>query len=262
MGWSQDMLKVGEAVQATGNPARDADSKSLLLVSMKRADATLYDGASMMSALTTSAPAPAAASGIAGVWVTLLDLTAMQAFLNPARSVPLTEEGTAAQAGFDEATMNPALRCVPVPAPMFMFAPDVKRITLDDAVIRIGGEFAAAERVIHLAGAQGAARAQPTPSLHGHSIGRWDGATLIVETTDFAPHGTGLGFRLPSSAQKRLTERLTLDTDGKGMTYAYELSDPQMLTAPIKGGNRWVYRPDVEFAPLPCDAENAKRSTQ
>jgi hypothetical protein len=66
---------------------------------MKRADSTLYDGKSMVSALKTSGAAPtAAAEGIAGVWVTLLDMAAMQGYLNPARRVPLTEAGVAAQA--------------------------------------------------------------------------------------------------------------------------------------------------------------------
>ena len=98
---------------------------------MKRADTTLYDGQTMVSALTTSGAAAAeAADGLAGVWVTLLDMAAMQAFLNPARRVPLTEAGVAAQAAYDEATMSPGLRCIPMPTPMFMVAPDVKRITV------------------------------------------------------------------------------------------------------------------------------------
>ena len=267
LGWSEETLAVGDMIQATGNPARGTRHKGLLLVSMKRADTALYDSRSMMSALTTAdaAPAAAAADGIAGVWVTLLDMAAMQAYLNPARRVPLTEAGVAAQAAFDEATMSPALQCIPPPAPMFMFAPDVKRVTVESGAIRIAGEFAAAERVIHLAVAQreGAAVARPSvPSVHGHSLGRWDGATLIVETTDFAPNATGLGFTLPSSAKKRVVERLTPDADGKGLAYAYELTDPEMLTGPITGQSRWVYRPDLEFAPVPCDLANAKRCTE
>jgi hypothetical protein len=267
LGWSEETLEVGDVIQATGNPGRSQRQKGLLLVSLKRADTALYDGRSMMSALTTAdaAPAAAAADGIAGVWVTLLDMAAMQAYLNPARRVPLTEAGAAAQAAFDETTMSPALRCIPPPAPMFMFAPDVKRVTVESGAVRIAGEFAAAERVIHLAVAQreGAAAARPSvPSVHGHSVGRWEGATLIVETTDFAPNGTGLGFTLPSSAKKRVVERITLDPDGRGLTYAYELTDPEMLTGPITGQSRWVYRPDLEFAPVPCDLANAKRFTE
>ena len=264
LGWSQDTLSIGDKIQATGNPARNAQHKSLLLASLKRADATLYDNPTLMSALTTpvAAPPAAGADGLAGVWVTLLDMAAMQAYLNPARIVPLTEAGVAVRAAYDEATMSPGLRCVPTPAPAFMFAPDVKRVTVGDGLIRIAGEFSASERVIHVVrGDAASARpsSAPTPSVQGHAIGRWQGATLVVETTDFAPHGAGLGFTLPSTAQKRLVERLTLDADGKGLTYAFELTDPEMLTAPITGGSRWVYSPDVEFAPVACDLENARR---
>jgi hypothetical protein len=263
LGWSRDTLKVGDTIHATGNPARNAQRKSLLLASMKRADITLYDGSGMVSALATPvAPSAAAADGLAGVWITVLDMPSMQGYLNPARRVPLTEAGTVARVAYDEATMSPGLRCIPTPAPASMFAPDVKRITVEIGAIRIAGEFTAAERVIHLVDApvEGATTAQPpAPSVQGHSVGRWDGATLRVETTDFAPHAAGLGFTLPSSPKKRLTERLTLDEDGRGLTYAFELSDSEMLTAPITGGSRWVYRPDVEFAPLACDLDNARR---
>jgi hypothetical protein len=261
LGWSQDTLKVGDKIEATGNPARNAQHKSLLLASLKRADATLYDNPTLMSALTAPGAVPAAAAdGLAGVWVTLLDMGSMSAYLNPARRVPLTEHGVAVQAAYDETSMSPGLKCVPTPAPAFMFAPDVKRVTVENGSIRIAGEFTAAERVIHVPGG-GATSARPssTPSVQGHSVGRWEGKTFVVETTDFAPHGAGLGFTLASSANKRLTERLTLDEDGKGLSYAFELTDPEMLTASITGGSRWVYSPDVEFAPVACDLENARR---
>ena len=106
--------------------------------------------------------------------------------------------------------MSPGLQCSAMPAPAFMFVPDVKRIALEDGVIRIAGEFGAAERVIHLTDAAGegatSARPSPTPSVQGYSVGRWDGATLVVETTDFAPHSAGLGFTVavePEEAARR-----------------------------------------------------------
>jgi hypothetical protein len=268
LGWSQDTLGVGDKIQATGNPARNPQRKSLLLASMQRADTTLYDGKAIIGALTAPGAAPAAAAdGIAGVWVTLLDMPAMQSYLNLARSVPLTERGTAAKAAFNEATMSSGLQCSATPAPAFMFVPDVKRITVDNDAIRIAGEFGAAERLIHVPGnaaGDGATSARPpaTPSVQGHSVGRWDGATLVVETTAFAPHSAGLGFTVPSSETKQLVERLTLEADGKGLAYTFELTDPEMLTAPLTGVSRWVYRPDLEFAPVACDLDNARRFTE
>jgi hypothetical protein len=263
LGWSQDTLAVGDAIQATGNPSRNPQRNRILLASLKRADATLYDGKSFMSALTTPVAAPAAAAdGIAGVWTTQLDLAAMQAYFDPSQRVALTERGAAAKAAYDEATMSAGLKCVATPAPAFMFAPDIKRITVEPGVIRISGEFGAAERVIQLATATSAPPAPRTPSVQGHSVGRWEGATLVVETTDFAPHSGGLGFSLPSSPKKRLTERLMLEENGRALAYAFEVADPEMLSAPISGASRWVYSPDVEFAPAACNLDNARRFAQ
>ena len=262
LGWSQDTLAAGNVIQITGNPSRDRSRNKVLLVALKRADATLYDGKSFMSALTTPVAAPAAAAeGIAGVWTTQLDLPAMQAYIDPSRSVALTERGAAAKASYDEATMSSGLKCVAIPAPAFMFAPDIKRITVEADVIRIAGEFGAAERVIHLATSSAPPPAR-TPSVQGYSVGRWEGATLVVETTGFAPHSGGLGFSLSSSPKKRLVERLTLEEDGRALVYAFELADPEMLSAPISGASRWIYSPDVGFAPAACNLDNARRFVQ
>jgi hypothetical protein len=205
------------------------------------------------------AEAPSA-SGLDGVWVTLVNFEVTVGFARPAARFQLTEAGAAQLKAFDEATMSPAIDCIAMPAPAATIAPDVKRISVEDGAIRIAGEFDGGERVIHVA--DSGARpdsSTPQPSLQGHSIGRWEGKTLVIETTAFAPHTFGLGLGLESSPAKRLVERLTLDDDGTGLAYAFELTDPEVLTAPITGTLRWVYRPDLTFKPEPCDRENARR---
>ena len=262
LGWSQATLGMGDAIQVTGNPSRDRTRNKVLLVALKRADATLYDGKSFMTALTTPvAPPAAAANGIAGVWTTELDLAAMQAYIDPSRRVELTERGAAAKASYDEATMSSGLKCVAVPAPAFMFVPDIKRVTVEADAIRVAGEFGADERVIHLTTNPSSPPAARTPSVQGYSVGHWEGATLVIETTDFAPHSGGIGFSLPSSPMKRLVERLTLEDNGRALAYAFEVTDPEVLSAPMSGTSRWVYSPDVAFAPAACDLDNARRFT-
>jgi hypothetical protein len=81
----------------------------------------------------------------------------------------------------------------------------------------------------------------------------------VIETSAFAPHALGNGLGLESSPAKRLVERLTLDDDGTGLAYEFELTDPEMLAAPVTGTIRWVYRPDLAFMPEPCNRENARR---
>ena len=264
IGWSRETLAVGDAVRLTGAPSRTASSKQLLLSSLHQAETALFEGPMLRAAMSgdgeSSDAARPAAGGLGGVWLTLADFGVVASFARPAARFQLTEAGAAALAAFDEATMSPGIDCIPLPAPAATIVPDVKRISVDDGTIRIAGEFDGGERVIHVASG-GANPGSPARalSLQGHSIGRWEGETLVIETTAFAPHAFGNGLGLTSSPAKRLVERLTLDDDGTGLAYEFELMDPEVLAAPVTGKLRWVYRPDLVFMPEPCDRENARR---
>jgi hypothetical protein len=265
VGWSRETLAVGDAVRLTGAPSRNPSNKSLLLTSMHKAEAALYDGPSLRAAMSgagRSADAAAApvAGGLDGVWVTLANFDVVSSFARPAARFQLTAAGAASLAAFDEATMSPSIDCIPLPPPAATIVPDVKRISIEEGVIRIAGEFDAGQRVIHIV--DGGAKPHSSvaqPSIQGYSVGRWEGKTLVIETTAFAPHTYGHGLGLESSPAKRLVERLTLDDDGTGLAYEFELTDAEVLAAPVTGKIRWVYRPDLAFAPEPCDRQNARR---
>ena len=265
VGWSRETLAVGDAVRLTGAPSRNASNKSLLLSTMHKAETALFDPQRLRAAMSgdgRSGDAAAApiAGGLDGVWVTLANFEVTVGFARPAARFKLTEAGAAQLAAFDEATMSPAIDCIPLPAPAATIVPDVKRISVEDGAIRMAGEFDGGERIIQVAGDSAKpVSPAPQPSLQGRSIGRWEGKTLVIETTAFAPHTFGHGLGLESSPAKRLVERLTLDDDGAGLAYEFELTDPQVLAAPVTGKLRWVYRPDLGFTQEPCDRENARR---
>ncbi len=66
----------------------------------------------------------------------------------------------------------------------------------------------------------------------GDSRGRWDGDTLVVETTNFASRpGVGLNDTVPSEALKT-TERFTR-TSATTLSYSITLDDPLTWTAPF-----------------------------
>jgi len=50
-----------------------------------------------------------------------------------------------------------------------------------------------------------------------------------------------------------------LNPDRTSMTYRFVLEDSGHLSAPVTGEVQSMYRPDVEFAPVACDLENARR---
>jgi hypothetical protein len=64
----------------------------------------------------------------------------------------------------------------------------------------------------------------------GDSRGRWDGSTLVVETTNFLPRDVLRGIRLQSESLK-MTERFTL-VDANTLMYRATIDDPKVYTRP------------------------------
>lgn len=95
--------------------------------------------------------------------------------------------------------------------------------------------------------------------LHGHSVGRWEGKTLVVETTNFTEHPMGLSMSVPSSDRKKLIERFTLDADGKSLIYAGTIEDPKYLTQTAEWTGRLQYRPGMPLSNQKCNVEVARR---
>lgn len=73
------------------------------------------------------------------------------------------------------------------------------------------------------------------PSRGGHSIGRWDGDTLVIDTVGFSEgvlHPLG---GILNSDQMTVTERFTYDKDNQTLNSAYVAVDPLFLEEPYTG---------------------------
>jgi len=83
-------------------------------------------------------------------------------------------------------------------------------------------------RVIPIGG-----RRNGLPQWQGNPVGRWDGATLVVETTDFADKSRywwATAWRSPRPTL-RLVERFTR-VDAETIDYQFTMDDPTMFTRP------------------------------
>jgi hypothetical protein len=96
-------------------------------------------------------------------------------------------------------------------------------------------------RVIHLDGRPRVA-SKITQWL-GDSRGRWDGDTLVVETTNFYERGPNV-FGVPPSPTTKLTEWLTR-IDPQMVEYKARVEDPEMVTAPFT--LRWVITTQPDY---------------
>jgi len=66
----------------------------------------------------------------------------------------------------------------------------------------------------------------------GDSRGRWEGDTLVIETTNFTPKGTGtISLPVTTDENLHLVERFTL-ADADTLVYQFTVSDPTTWTTP------------------------------
>ena len=194
--------------------------------------------------------------GTRGTAVSLAD-DPIGAYWNRPSALPLTDAGRKAIDGFDGASAdNPRLRCEPTNILFdWSFETDVNRIeqTADTITLRYGSM--GLERTIHLN-----VDAHPsgvTPSRAGHSIGRWDGDTLVVDTIGFEPGILLADGRVPHSGDLHVVERFTLGSDGRSLRRTYVANDSLYFTGEYKGADT-VYVADVPYQPIACDDQSYK----
>lgn len=104
--------------------------------------------------------------------------------------------------------------------------------TLDK--IAIVGEENSPLRVIHMDGAK---RPDAIRTFEGHSVGHWEGETLVVETThynDTIPHRATTGRPMLISSQARVIERFSRLSETE-LHYQYTVRDPEYYTDEFKG---------------------------
>jgi hypothetical protein len=161
------------------------------------------------------------------------------------RAVLLTERGAAAAVPPER---HPQMQCLTTSIIFNWYMETlVNRITQDEATLTVMYGHGLV-RTIHLNAEHPASM---VPSRAGHSIGRWDGDILVVDTVGFLPgmlalevaHGEGL----------HVVERFALNTDGGVLTRDYTATDPDYFVGEYSGTDPTPRSP-VPFVADVCDA--------
>jgi hypothetical protein len=193
-GLAPEDLKVGDRVSVTAAPGRN-DPRLCLMRAI-----TLDDGRVVRfqgGAAAPSPPAVAANSSIYGVWAATgggpprptgaLAQGEVRAIANRDPLLDhLTDEGRAATAAYDPYRDDPARRCSPVnPRRLWNAVGTPLEIRREGEAIVIRYEFMDGVRTVHLD--ETSHPADGERSVLGHSIGRFEGDTLVIDTANFAP---------------------------------------------------------------------------
>ena len=126
----------------------------------------------------------------------------------------------------------PLVRCKPAGGPSFFNAPGFEIIDAPDErrvyLLNIAGPHS--WRVIYTDGRPHPAGAGLKPSFFGHSIGRWEGDTLVIDTVGFNEK-QWLAGSYPTTDLLHLVERISRP-NLKTLIYEATIDDPGAYTAP------------------------------
>lgn len=281
-GWSKEMFEVGLPVSVDANPHRD-DPSACYTENITIGDRPTMNRNDQFSieAADTSGRAETAANGdpnISGDWaveqlvltvppeggrgamiprrfrdgyadgsITMEDIRAE----NPQNARPVyTARGQSEAEAFEmwNPEHNPRLQCLPTSIVYdWTFDWPVNRITQEGDKIVMNYGLYSHTRTIHLD--QDTHPANLTPGNAGHSIGHWEGKTLVVDTTGFTAGVLAPPTR--NSDQMHVVERFTIDTDNWELKREYTVTDPVYLAEPWTAQDT-VYISDVAYEGLGC----------
>jgi hypothetical protein len=95
----------------------------------------------------------------------------------------------------------------------------------------------------------------PAPSFLGHSIGWWDGDTLVIDTVGFGEDFWMNRDGLPHTSQLHLTERLTR-TSFDTLEYDVTVDDPGAYATPWTSGYTLGWTKGAELFEYQCQENN------
>jgi len=268
---SSDVVQVGDRVRVAGHPAI-RDENQLFLTNM-----LLPDGQEVLFNLHFSPPrwpnqsdraigessdywvaeagdASEPSRGIFRVWSHATSPMLLPETIDPnfdLYSYPLTDAARATVASFDPLD-SPIANCTPKGMPTIMEQPYPMEISELGGDIFLHTEEYDLERRIHMNADTNPAQIPASPL--GYSVGRWEGDSLVVNTTQVNwPHFDTVG--IPLSDAVELVERFTPSEDGSRLDYSITVTDPATFTEPVVLEKYWLYVPGVEVEPFDCVAE-------
>ena len=286
-GWSAEMFKVGSRVEIEGHPHR-LDPHACYIENVKIGDAPTLNRNDQFESKThvdTSKRQARLADGqpnISGDWAVeqlvltvppsggngsmipksmskafaagKITLPEVQATQPPRPRAVYTAEGKKAADAFQARSPkdNPWFACKPTSFirdwtadwPINRFE---QKTANGEKVIDITYGLDNFERRIHVGMAKHPDHLKP--SYAGHSIGHWEGNTLVVDTVGFAAGVLSPPTR--SSEQMHIVERFTFDPQKFSLRRDYSVTDPVYLAAPYESYDI-MYLSDVPFQKQPC----------
>ena len=174
----------------------------------------------------------------------------------------LTPAGEKAVAAYDPFKDDPTFRCDPVAIRRVWGAPGTPlEIARDGSNVVLRHEWMDVRRTIHM-DLKEHPKNGPRTSL-GHSIGRWEGDTLVIETANYSPGVLNQYVETPGKPTRGLlhsaaltsVERLHLDAERQRLVVDIDLADPDFFKQPFPRGTLEYAPSNLKLEPFNCSPE-------
>ena len=164
-------------------------------------------------------------------------------------SFRLTDRARQDLAAWDPLSLdNPFRGCAPKGMPNIMEQPNPMEFVDQDDRLLIRMEEYDTVRTIHMSETPDQ---DIEPSILGHSVGRWEGRTLVIHTDRiswryFNQRG------LTQSDAIQIDERFTPSEDGSSLDYEIMATDPATFVEPAVVTKKWIWVPGDVVLPFDC----------
>ena len=176
--------------------------------------------------------------------------------LTPAYAAKLQAFQAASQRG--EIEDGPAANCVPNGMPSIMTQPYPIEILFTPGKVTILIEAYAQWRQIFTDGRQHPE--DPDLTFNGHSIGHWEGETLVVDTVGFTTDTALAGQGVRHSEKMRIVERFRLAAPDR-LEVETTITDPEALVKPYVRTAAYGRHRDWTLAEYVCQQNNRNFTT-
>ncbi|MEO6367731.1 MAG: DUF6152 family protein, partial [Steroidobacteraceae bacterium] len=258
-GLTPGLLKPGTVVRIQGSQSRN-DSHRCFFTDVYFGDGRVVNVNGRPDA-QPARPGQAARRDITGTWLLAPMPNRSTSGQQPMMDF-LTSAGKAAVATYDPFKDDPAFRCDPVAVRRVWGAPGTPlSITREKDRVILRHEWMDVKRIVYL-NQREHPKGGPRTSL-GHSLGHFEGDTLVIETGNYSAGVLNQYVERPGqptrgllhSAALTTVERVHLDAARQRLVVEFELKDPDFFTRDFDRSTLEYAPSDLKLEPFNCSPE-------
>jgi len=259
-GITPQMLKPGTQVRIAGSQSRN-DAHRCFFTDVYFADGRALNVNGRADPETAPAQGQAARHDITGTWL-LAPMPGRSTSAPQPMMQFLTEAGKAAVAKYNPFKDDPAYRCDPVAVRRVWGAPGTPlSIAREKDRVILRHEWMDVKRTVYL-NQREHPKDGPRTSL-GHSIGHFEGDTLVIETGNYAAGVLNQYVEQPGQPTRGLlhsaaltsVERLYLDAARQRLVVEISLKDPEFFTRDFESSTLEYAPSNLKLEPFNCSPE-------